>query len=295
MRAGYSAWRKTAGGARYPRLVTRFLVAGALAALAFAPLGAAASPAVKTFTDASNEHKGAPDIRKVSIYQSGDVLNISAQVANMPKLMSAGFVSFTLNTDGNAKTGSIRGGDYVVYVDLSTGSAIFEKWNGKKYAATKKIASPTKTLVGKTGCGIEFNLANFGWPKTVGFALVVGKVTGASSALTDTAPDKGLWTYAVTQQIAGFNFDFTPGAPKAGSVFSAISPTLTLSDNSKVTPTTTRCSAKLAGNVLAPIGGAGSCRWKIPALAAGAKLVITPTVTYQGQRVSFDAYSFKVV
>ena len=275
--------------------MTRLVIAGAFATLVLAPLGAAASPSVTTFTDASNEHKGAPDIRKVSIYQSGDVLNINAQVVNMPKLLSAGFVSFALNTDGNAKTGSIRGGDYLVYVDLSSGSAIFEKWNGKKYVAVKKTASPTKTLVGKTGCGIQFNLANFGWPKTIGFALVVGKATGATSGLTDTAPNKGLWPFAVTQQVTGFNFDFTPGAPKAGAVFSAISPKLTLSDRSTATPATTTCSAKLGGSVLAPIGAAGSCRWQIPALAVGEQLVITPTVTYQGRKVTFDPYSFKVV
>jgi hypothetical protein len=275
--------------------VARALAAGAFAALLLAPLGAASSPSARTFTDTAHEQKGAPDIRKVSISQSGAVLNITATVANMPKLMSAGFVSFALNTDGNAGTGSIRGGDYVVYIDLSTGQAIVEKWNGRKYAATKKVASPAKTLVGKTGCGIEFNLANFGWPKTIGFALVVGKVTGASSALTDTAPNHGLWPFAVTQQIAGFNFDFVPGAPKAGAVFSAISPVVTLTDRAKATPATTTCSAKLGGDVIAPIGAAGSCRWKIPALAAGEQLVITPTVTYRGHKVSFDPYSFKVV
>jgi hypothetical protein len=275
--------------------VSRALVAGAFAALVLAPLGAAASPSTKTFTDTAKEKKGAPDIRKVSISQSGVVLNLTATVANMPQLKSAGFVSFALNTDGNARTGSIRGGDYVVYIDLSNSQAIVEKWNGKKYAATKKVASPAKTLVGKTGCGIEFNLANFGWPRTIGFALVVGKVTGASLALTDTAPNQGLWSFAVTQQIAGFNFNFTPGAPKAGAVFSAISPMLTLTDRAKVTPATTTCSAKLGGNVLAPVGAAGSCTWKIPALAVGEQLVITPTVTYQGQKASFDPYSFKVV
>ena len=273
----------------------RALAACAFAALLLAPIGAAAAPSVKTFTDAANEHKGAPDIRKVSISQSGAVLTISAEVTRMPKLMSAGFVSFALNTDGNVSTGSIRGGDYVVYVDLSTGQAIVEKWNGTKYVATRKVASPARTLVGTTGCGLEFNLANFGWPKTIGFALVVGKVTGASSALTDTAPNKGLWTFNVTPQIAGFNFDFTPGAPKAGGVFAAVSPTLTLTDHAKSTPASTTCSAKLAGNILTPIGAAGSCRWRIPALAMGEKLVITPTVTYQGRKVSFAPYSFKVV
>lgn len=269
------------------------MLAAAIATLLLAPLGAAAGPtAVKTFTDAANEHRGAPDIGKVSIYQTGDVLNITAEVKDMPKLMSPGFVSFALNTDGNAKSGAIRGGDYVVYIDLSTGQAIVEKWNGKKYVDTKKTAAPARTLVGKNGCGLAFNLANFGWPKTIGFALVVGKITGSSSALTDTAPNKGLWAFQVTPQIAGFNFNFVPGAPKAGAVFSAVSPVLTLSDGSKMAAHAT-CSARLAGKPLTSSGG--SCRWKIPALAAGEKLVVTPTVAYQGRRVSFEPYSFKVV
>jgi hypothetical protein len=276
--------------------VVRVLAAAALAALAFVPAGAAATaPLVKTFTDTANEHKGAPDIGKVSIYQSGDVLYIAAMVKNMPKLMSPGFVSFALNTDGNAKTGSIRGGDYVVYLDLSTGQGILERWNGKKYVGITKKADPARTVVGKGGCGLQFNLANFGWPKTIGFALVVGKVTGSSSGVTDTAPNTGLWSYPITPQIAGFNFDFSPGAAAAGHTFAAVMPTLTLTDHTKTAAQGVTCSAKLAGKAFAPAGGKGGCRWTIPAFAMGEQLVITPTVVYQGRKVSFAPYSFKVV
>jgi hypothetical protein len=273
--------------------VTRALVAAAIAVIALVPLAAAASPQVKTFTDAANEKKGAPDIGKVSIYQSGAVLYIAAEVRNMPKLMSPGFVSFALNTDGNAKTGSIRGADYIVYLDLSTGQGILERWNGKKYVAIARKADPAKTAVGKGGCGLQFNLANFGWPRSVGFALVVGKVTGASSAVTDSAPNSGLWQYTITPQVAGFNFDFVPGAPVAGRVFAAVKPVLTLTDGTKTAATKTTCSAKLAGKPLAPTGG--SCRWTVPAFSMGERLVITPTVVYGGRKVSFAPYSFKVI
>jgi hypothetical protein len=82
-------------------------------------------------------------------------------------------------------------------------------------------------------------------------------------------------------QVAGISI-----LPKAGTVFTFRVGNLQLGSGAKVKPTSTLCSAKLAG---IPIRGRGKggCVWKLVQSTKGRKLVVTVDVAYRGATARF--------
>lgn len=133
----------------------------------------ASNAPIATFSDSLGEVAGAPDISKVTVSLDGQVLTIEAQVANMPEVVSEGLVAFALNTDSNPATGSILGADYVVSMDMKTLQGSVLHWTGSDYVQAEKVADPSRSLIGGGSAGLMFNLANFGSPTHIEFAVLV--------------------------------------------------------------------------------------------------------------------------
>lgn len=272
----------------------RWVALAAAGALAASMASGAAAATGKTFYDGTGDVAGAPDIGKVTISQDDDVLTVEADVANAP-LLSPGTVVFALNTDNNPATGDLDGADYVLAADLKDLSGSVQRWNGKAYVNAKKVADPSRTLIGGKTVGFMFNLANFGWPKRIGLSMAVFR-GAVSDGVLDRAPDKGAWTFDVRPAMDSLDLDFTPERPHAGAVFSYAnqSAKLLLSDKTTVTPRTLSCTAHLAGAVLTGIGRSGACRWRIPAGTTGKLLTVDASVDYGGSEADFGTWKFRV-
>jgi hypothetical protein len=263
-----------------------------VALLALVHVTASAATTGRTFFDTRNETPGAPDIRKVTVSQEGDILDVHASVVGMP-LLAPGMCGFALDTDGNPATGSIAGAEYFVAFDLKTFQGDVLRWNGTRYVNAKKLADPSSSVVGAGDCGFTFNLANFRWPKAIGLKMAVSSGSG-SSALNDVAPNDGEWLFPVVQQPESLELSFEPKRPVRGTTFGATTPSLTLTDKTVVTPSRVTCRATVDGVDLPSAGGAGACRWRIPADAAGKQLVVTATAGYRGRRTSYDPWKFRI-
>lgn len=184
------------------RLLTFTLAAATAATVGMFATSANAVPLastapIATFSDSLGEVAGAPDIGKVTVSVDGQVLTIEAQIANMPEVMSEGIVGFLLNTDSNAATGSLSGADYIVGLDVKTLSGSVLHWNGTEYVQAEKVADPSRNLIGGGTAGLMFNLANFGSPTHIEFAVLVSRGP-SDSGLIDVAPDAGLWAFDTT-------------------------------------------------------------------------------------------------
>jgi hypothetical protein len=105
------------------------LLAGAGLALALVQ----AAAADQTFTDpAADATGGAPDVGNVSVANDTATGTITIGVTtNQNPLSTGAFLFVLLNTDRNASTGSLLGGDYAFVVD-ATGYALLA-WNGSDY------------------------------------------------------------------------------------------------------------------------------------------------------------------
>lgn len=184
------------------RLLTLTVLAAlAAAAVAIFVLPAGAAPSsqkatIAAFRDAVGEVAGGPDISTVRVDLEGTTLTVEAAVAGMPAPASDGAVMFLLNTDGNAATGSLRGADYTIFLDMKTLQGSVDRWNGSDYVAASKVADPARTIIGGSSTGFMFNLANFGSPTHIEFAMVVLNGTAENGA-ADVAPDAGLWPFDV--------------------------------------------------------------------------------------------------
>ena len=247
----------------------------------------------RTFYDTRNETADAPDIGKVTITQEGDIVQVEADVARLPALFTPGFCGFALDTDGDPTTGSLFGAEYFFAIDLKTLQGQVEHWTGTRYVNAKKIADPSRSLVGAGSCGFMFNLANFGWPKEIRLTIAVTSGSGPSAS-HDLAPDAGEWRFAVVQQPDSLEFTFEPSRPATGTTFAAVAPSLTLTDESVVKPSRVTCTATLDGANLPALGGTGKCRWHIPVDAAGKQLVVTATAGYRGRLISYDPWKFRI-
>jgi hypothetical protein len=178
-------------------------------------------------------------------------------------------------------------------MDMRTMEGTVLHWNNGEYRAAKKVADPSRTLIGGNSAGLMLHLANLGWPKAIGFFVLVA-AGPVESGLGDGAPDTGVWTFAVKATMRDLDLTFQPRRPKAGASFTAFRPRLTLSDGSAVVPTTFSCVAKVNGVRLRAVKGVGRWRWQIPKGATGKRVVVTATVAYNGERATFEPWSFRV-
>jgi hypothetical protein len=285
------------------RHAARFLFMAMVVACALTLVGAAVTATTasmvreKVFSDSQGEVVRGPDIRKVTISQDGEVLTVEAEVKRMPEILSPGTAIFYLDTDGEPKTGAESGANYVLYLDIETMQSQVFRWNGVDYANAKKVRDPARSLFSGHSVGFTFSLANFGWPKLIDFGVLVAR--GApEDGLVDGAPDRlsagKLWSFGIRPSVTDFDLSFTPSRPRAGAVFAARVPKLTLSDGSKVVPKTFSCEGVLGGMRLTGLGRAGACRWRIPKSATGKRFVVTATVAYGDERAEFMPWKFRV-
>jgi hypothetical protein len=160
----------------------------------------------------------------------------------------------------------------------------------------KKMTDPSQTLINARSIGFAFDLANFGWPKQIGLSVLVFR-GAVGDKLFDRAPDAGEWPFAVTPGMATLDLTFAPTRPHAGAVFgyTAGSARLGLTDKTTVAPRTLSCTAHLGGVRLAGLGRADSCRWQIPAGAAGKLLTVDAAAGYGGSSSDFGTWRFRVV
>ena len=107
--------------------------------------------------------------------------------------------------------------------------------------------SPSRAAFSLNGSTLTLSvpLAELESPVQIGLAVETRGTTGG-----DNAPDIGRWHLSTAAPVR-----FTPAQPVHGRVFTVSG--------------AARCKAKLRGRPLP-----GSCRWKIPANARGASLVV---------------------
>ena len=245
-----------------------------------------------TFRDALREQAGAPDLRAVTVSQRDDILTVEAKVVGMPAILDPGGAVFLLDTGATSGTNMLRGAEYVLDVDWSTMQGPLLRWDGRRYVPAKKVAEPSRTLIGGGSVGFIFNVANFGYPKR--FDLSVAVRSGQpESGLVDAAPDEGAapWRFSMTPTMTSFDLTFAPTRPRAGAPFAGGTPKLTLSDRRVVVPSAYTCRATLAG---ARLAGAGPCRWQLPRGASGKRLVVSATASYRGETAEFGDWTFRV-
>jgi len=97
-----------------------------------------------------------------------------------------------------------------------------------------------------------------------------------------------------TGNMKDFDLTFAPPEPRAGAMFAASTPTLTLYDETNVVPENVTCTAFLGTARLSGVGRVGACRWRIPTGSAGKRFVVTATVVYRDESSDFMPWKFRV-
>jgi hypothetical protein len=272
------------------RIVHTLAAAAALvAALTVAsPAGAAGS-----YTDATGDGSGAPDITRVSLASDGTgQLVFTIAVDALPSAEDVQVLLF-MNTDGNLDTGAAGtlGADYVLVNDRSNHTYGFARWNGSDW----DWDTPYSTVRVSTGSNyVMFAVNRSELGNTSGLNFWVRTVTGDVSAKQyDDAPDQGSWNYSLGTAgptILGLLVQGTPTLPKAGQLFTLAPAGLKLPpDGSAISlmpqPESYSCVATLAGKRL--VGrGVGGCSWLLPKKTRGKTLHVVVTALYQGATTS---------
>jgi hypothetical protein len=193
-----------------------------------------------------------------------------------------------VDADNNPTTGSKSGSEYLLEQDVASHTYGFYKWNGSDWvdadAPTARVGADARTV------SFMLNVSDLGG--THSFAFYVISVAGtADNPLYDAAPDRGAYEFSLAAngpELRGETVSTTPLAPKAGGTF-IVTPTavaLAVDDGQGNTkPGTYRCTARLAGKLLAG-HGTGSCTIKLPVKTKGKKLVVVVSSTYEGTTIS---------
>jgi hypothetical protein len=258
---------------------------------ALALIGASPAPAAQTFTDPAGDGGGAPDVTTVTVSNSAtNRVTVRVVTPSHAALPGDGELDLFLDTDANTGTGNEDGTDYIISVDGREQAFGLFKWDGSDFQFQD---SNTVSVAWTGGPTVSFDASELG--NTTAFNFWVGgfKFTGEEETARDEAPNEGAWTYqlATPVTVKTMAAAFSAKTPKAKARFSVRAVALELSDRSAVRATTYTCVARLAGKVLRP---AARCAWKLPANAKGKRLVITITVTFRGERITFDPYVFRV-
>ena len=265
------------------------VLAGALALV----LPGAARAAPVSYSDPGGDNGAAADIGAVTVDSTADgFITIKAAIANLPVVGQPGFVGGVFDTDRNGATGSLMGGDYVLLVDLSSGSRFLQRWNGTEYVDT---AGDTVVVLGGGSAELRLKPAALGGATAFNF-VVVAASGDVDAAEIDAAPDNGTWFYEVKAPLVTvdtISARFVPAAPKAGAVFQAPVVRMKLSNGRSVLAAKYRCVAQLGGKLLRGTGK-GSCTFRIPKNAKGKRLSVVLFVTYAGVTDEYDPYVFKV-
>ena len=277
------------------------LRAAALASLALV-VAAVAGAAPMAYSDPTGDNGAAADIGAVTADVAADgYVHVETTIANMP-FLAPGFVGLALDTDRSGSTGSLRGADYLVAVDMSDLRGSLLKWGGSDYVDAPTQAGDVRYLVG--GGGIEFLLrpAVLGGATSFNF-LVVASTGAADSEQFDFAPDGGSWFFEVQMPApaptpapalaTSVQAIYAPAFAKAGKPFRVSRASVRLDNGTTAPAATFRCRATLAGKSLRG-SGIGGCTFAIPKTAKGKRLVVTVSATYAGRTISTAPRSFVV-
>jgi hypothetical protein len=214
-------------------------------------VAAALLSAPGAWTDPTGDAQGGPDVTQVAASVAGGTVTFTVHTSNAASWDGA--VAFIL-IDSVAGAGDGNGADDELTLHSLHDKVTHERWNGN----TWELVSPSNasfSLVGPT-LTMRVPLSELGDPSQLGFVVETRGPTGG-----DNAPDSGQWRLSTAAPPR-----FAPPLPVHGRVFAVVGGV--------------SCKAKLRGRTLP-----GSCRWKIPASARGARLVVL---------VAGRTYSFRV-
>ena len=255
----------------------------ALAVLLAALVFAGAAAADTNYTDGTGENPAAVDISGVvaSNDPASGTFTLKIQVANMPTFADDAIFGVAFDTDRNASTGDQNGFDYQ-FLSGSNGWA-FQKWDGTQFTSVTGLGIVVGFANGLLTA--TFHATDLGSPKALDFLVVTLKGADPQTAVTDAAPDTGLYTYvmtvpAATPQVVGTAVD-VKAPPKAGARFVVGALSVKLSDGTAVSATGEKCTATLGGAKLAG-HGAGGCTFALPKKAHGKRLSVKVTGKYAG-------------
>jgi hypothetical protein len=263
------------------RLLT--VAAGLLLAATFAR-GALAG---NHFNDPTGDSGAAPDITAVDV--SNDAAgNVTILTTLVPRAAFASdeLILVALDTDQNPSTGDQNGAEYAVL--FGSNGAVFLRWNGSSYDPIPQSAT-MKTAVSFTPQAFTvtavFNKADIGGVSTFNFFVATDKGPGDATDSFDSAPDGSAdYSYALTAPPTVRTILATvPSVVHPGKRFAVSHVAVRLSDTTTHAVGSVKCTAKVGGRALP---SAGRCAFKVPPAAAGKKIVVTVTVTYQGETYS---------
>jgi hypothetical protein len=270
-----------------------FVAAAALALLVVLPAGAGpsrSSAGSQTYNDPTGDSADAADISALTVSNDdAGLLTFRFTYANRaPGLTGDDAVIILLDTDRNEQTGDPDlGTEYAVFFLASQQNGVLLRWQNNEYQETPQ----TTFRATPDGLQLQVNRREMGNTTAFDFGAVTFRdLEGNESA--DGIPDGSLATYQlVLPQIRSVVPRYSPANPRAGRRFSVPGATVRLTNGQNVAPSTITCTARLAGRALRPVG---RCAWRIPANARGKRLVVTVTVTYQGQRRTAAPRAFRV-
>jgi hypothetical protein len=259
-----------------------FAATAALALLVVLPAGAGPARSMagsQTYTDPTGDSADSADISALTVSNDdAGLLTFAFTYANRaPGLTGDDTLIILLDTDRNPQTGAPNlGADYAIGFLASQRAGALGRWQNNEFQETPQ------TTLRFTPDGVQFqvNRREIGGAAAFDFIVFTGR---ESTETGDDLPnsDPLLAYQLVLPQIRSVIPRYSPATPRAGRRFSVPGATVRLTNGQNVAPSTRTCTARLAGRALRPVG---RCAWRIPANARGKRLVVTVTVTYQGQR-----------
>lgn len=254
------------------------------------------APGRASFADGTGDGKGAPDIVdvKVSNDANGQITFDIPIPASVDLASDEGMV-FLIDADENPGTGApnSEGSEVLLVLDGQTKAWGFAKWTGTTFAGA---SAPTANIQYGNGALVSINRSDLGVNSGFNFWVFTAKGEG-DAAVFDDAPDRGTWNYKLgtttapgpltppatpkKATVTSIKVLALPAAPTAGLQFRILVPSVHLSTGQDVRPTAARCSARLAGKLLAG-RGTGRCTFTIPRGSGGSSLSVTITITYRG-------------
>lgn len=262
-----------------------FAIAAAAAVALLVALPAAAGPArstagSQTYTDATGDSADAADI--VSLTVSNDdagLLTFAFTYGNRPSGLTGddGLLVF-LDTDRNPQTGDPDlGADYLLVFVASQQAGGLLRWQNNDFEEAQPQATFRASVDGRQ---LQINRSELG--NTAAFSFGGITLRESNESVDAISAGNALLSYQVVlAQIRSVAPRFSPASPRAGRRFSVPGATVRLTSGQNVAPSAVTCTARLAGRTLRPVA---RCAWRMPANARGKRLVVTVTVTYQGQR-----------
>lgn len=286
-------------------------------ALTFASLAGARSAVVGgangsgTFTDASGDVNGAPDITAVTISDNATsgLITVNVQAAGFAASTNYALVKVYLNTDKNESTGAVEqgGAEYYLGTSIEAGSWgwSIDRWDGSKYTLVPQ--SPTMAFT-RSGDSLTWTVSKADLGNTTGFRFFVWSSTWDANdnmVAEDTAPDGGDWSYdlsvppppaVVVRPLIAIPTT-SPATVVAGKRLTVLF-AVTRSDNGL--PLTTGqmiCDPSVAGKVIQHAesfkGGTARLSFLVPKTAK-AKLLKVKVTIVAGEQSTTKLVSFRV-